>query len=405
VSLLLCVAAAADAPPAGGARPVAKLAGPAGTAVAFSRDGKLLLTAGGGEARVWDAATYEPRTPPLNHRRALSSAALSASGKCAVTSAGGEAVVWDARGTRLHTLDHPGMVHDVDISSDEATLATACSDGSARLWDAATGRLLAELKHEGSVATVSFGPDGRRLLTSASDKAGKSASPRRDTPPEAGRPAPRQVYVWDVGRKREVARLLRGYDDCVDRPAFSPDGRRVGVPAGWYGAIVCDAESGDHLARRGAITGYYGVTTVGFSRDGTRFLAAGDDGGEEVDAALRVMTLEPAPDGPLAFKFHTLCRLFPNTLVAAAAISPDGATVVSVFPEPLAFTGFGDDALVVGNVASGRDVLRVPEPRRRSGDPRSRRCVAFSPDGRRVAAGFASDGYTAVWEVPGATGP
>jgi hypothetical protein len=26
--------------------------------------------------------------------------------------------------------------------------------------------------------------------------------------------------------------------------------------------------------------------------------------------------------------------------------------------------------------------------------------AAFSPDGRRVAAGFASDGYTAVWEVP-----
>jgi hypothetical protein len=54
----------------------------------------------------------------------------------------------------------------------------------------------------------------------------------------------------------------------------------------------------------------------------------------------------------------------------------------------------------VSDVASGRDVLQIPEWERRSGDFRSRRCVAWSPDGRRVAAGFASDGYTAVWEVP-----
>ena len=26
--------------------------------------------------------------------------------------------------------------------------------------------------------------------------------------------------------------------------------------------------------------------------------------------------------------------------------------------------------------------------------------MAWSPDGKRVAAGFASDGFTGVWEVP-----
>ena len=31
--------------------------------------------------------------------------------------------------------------------------------------------------------------------------------------------------------------------------------------------------------------------------------------------------------------------------------------------------------------------------------------VEFSRDGRRVAAGFASDGYTGVWEVPEGKGP
>ena len=53
IALATVPAAAADPP--GGPRPLAKLPGPAGTAAAFSRDGKRLLTAGGDEARVWDA--------------------------------------------------------------------------------------------------------------------------------------------------------------------------------------------------------------------------------------------------------------------------------------------------------------------------------------------------------------
>jgi WD40 repeat protein len=400
----LCIAAmpasAADALPAGGPRPLAKLAGPAGTDVAFSRDGKLILTAGGDSARVWDARTFEPRTPPLTHRRAVSSASLSVSGKWAVTTAGAEAVLWEAQGgRRVRTLGHQGKVHDAAIRSDDTMLATACSDGSARLWDVATGRLVAELKHEGAVGTVSFSPDGKRLLTSALDKDARAA-PRPEKSPEAGRPSPRQVYVWDVQRQREVSHLLEGRDDCVGRPVFSPDGGRVGVPVGWYGAIICDPGTGNYLAQWRAITGFYGVTMVDFSRDGARFLAAGDDGGEEVDASVRVMTLKPAPNGPLDFKFDTVCRLFPNQSVSVAAIRPGGEMVASVFPEPASVVRNVDVALIVSDVASGRDVLRIPEWERRSSDPHPRRCVAWSPDGRRVAAGFASDGYTAVWEVP-----
>jgi WD40 repeat protein len=196
-------------------------------------------------------------------------------------------------------------------------------------------RPLAKLAGPAGTA-VEFSRDGKRLLTSALDK-GAPAAPRPDGSSEAGRPAPRQVYMWDVGRKREVARLLEGYDDCVGRPVFSPDGRRVGVPAGWQGTVICDAESGNYLAQWRAITGFYGVTMVDFSRDGKRFLAAGDDGGEAVDASVRVMTLKPAPDGPLDFEFDTVCRLFPVQTVVAAAISPDGNRVASVFPSRPSF--------------------------------------------------------------------
>ena len=107
IALATVPAAAADPP--GGARLLAKLPGPAGTAAAFSRDGKLLLTAGGDEARVWDAGTFEPVTPPLGHvkLKPLSDASISPDGKTVATAAGGEVDLWSARtGERLATISH-----------------------------------------------------------------------------------------------------------------------------------------------------------------------------------------------------------------------------------------------------------------------------------------------------------
>src|SRR5688500_8357349 len=78
----LATVPAAAADPPGGARLIAKLPGRAGTDVAFSRDGKRLLAAGGDEARVWNAETYEPVTDPLKHKdgATLRLAALSPDG-------------------------------------------------------------------------------------------------------------------------------------------------------------------------------------------------------------------------------------------------------------------------------------------------------------------------------------
>ena len=83
--------------------------------------GRRFATAcGDGIARVWDAATGEPVTPPLAHRR---------------------------RVTR------------VAFSPDGHRLATACRDGTARVWDAATGRPVTySLPHEARSATSASAP-------------------------------------------------------------------------------------------------------------------------------------------------------------------------------------------------------------------------------------------------------
>src|SRR5688500_6169425 len=75
---------------------LARLKGSSGAVVAFSADGTRILTAGGAEARVWDAQTFKPVTEPLKHDQELKSAVISADGRRVVTAAGTEAVVWDS---------------------------------------------------------------------------------------------------------------------------------------------------------------------------------------------------------------------------------------------------------------------------------------------------------------------
>ena len=50
-----------------------------------------------------------------------------------------------------------------------ARVATASDDGSARVFDAATGAELARLEHGDVVRAVAFAPDGTRVATASQD--------------------------------------------------------------------------------------------------------------------------------------------------------------------------------------------------------------------------------------------
>src|SRR5207302_748865 len=86
-------------------------------------------------------------------------------------------------------LDHGGAVDAVAFSPDGTRLATGSSDGSARVFDAATGAKVCRLDHDGAVAAVAFSPDGTRLATGSRDNSAR---------------------VFDAATGAEVCRLHHG---------------------------------------------------------------------------------------------------------------------------------------------------------------------------------------------------
>ena len=57
------------------------------------------------------------------------------------------------------------QVQDITYSPNRGLLATASLDGTARVWDARTGRPLRVLPHPDAVNNVAFSPDSRSLAT------------------------------------------------------------------------------------------------------------------------------------------------------------------------------------------------------------------------------------------------
>ena len=137
-------------------------------ALALSTESLLTMpTAQGGLALRHVLRIHPATRARLDHGGLVCGVAFSPDGtRVATGSYDGSARVFDAAtGAELARLDHGGLVYGVAFSPDGTRVATGSSDGSARVFDAATGAELARLDHDGSVYAVAFSPDGTRVAT------------------------------------------------------------------------------------------------------------------------------------------------------------------------------------------------------------------------------------------------
>ncbi len=317
----------------------------------FCPGGRLLVTDGRYDVRLWDPATRKAVWVRDGTEAQAHSIHGSPDGKAlAVGEDGGAVRLYEAAtGKELCRLQGrgDGPVFCVRFSPDARTLAATEGDGGVALWDLATGRPRSRLEGHHDLATsLAFSPDGKRLATAG-----------RDT----------TVRLWDAATGRELSPADR-HCAIVNAVALSPDGKVVAT-AGWDRvARLWDLASGRPV---GLLRGHRG--RVGFvqgSADGRYFVSAGlDDHVRVWDAATReeVRRLE----GELG----RVCSL---------ALSPDGKTVAAAtFQSRVRLWD-----LATGKAGRGIETPFVKVSR-----------IAFSPDGRTLAV--ADQNRIDLWELPG----
>ncbi|MDA0159993.1 TIR domain-containing protein [Solirubrobacter ginsenosidimutans] len=240
---------------------------------------------------------------------------------------------------RLDLRGHRQAIVTIDSTRDGRRIVTASEDGTARIWDAATGRSLHVLSgHDGFLNAARFSPDGRLVATVGGDD---------DT-----------IRLWDSSTGAEL-HTLTGHTGMIDDVAFSPDGTLLASFAGDGTVRLWTTADGElHALLRGHSRT---IVAAAFDPSG-KLLITGD-----VDDTARIWSVA---DG----KQLRVLRAGEG-IVFAVAFSPDGKQVATSLSRD-------DDSLItLWDTKSGRIERQRTTPDDIVGD------IEYTPDGRIVLLG------------------
>jgi len=251
--------------------------------------------------------------------------------------------------TLMNTLEgHTNLVLRVAFSNVNKYLASASSDGSVRIWDVSTYRLLATLPdHSGSVMGMAFSPDGTLVATGSED------------------PIVRLWQVTGITPIRQIANSSPG----MYHIALSPDGKIIAAGSEDNRLILRNASDGSILALLKEHTGR--VSSLAFSPDGKSLASGAEDKSVRLwQLTAQGATLKETLTG------HTAD-------INDVAFSPDGKIIASASDdmEVRLWDSETGELLFTLSGSKGR-VMRL----------------AFSPDGTRLATG-SSDRILRIWDV------
>jgi WD40 repeat protein/tetratricopeptide (TPR) repeat protein len=322
------------------------------TGLAFSPDGKTLLTVGYAKVGVWNVETGQ-RVAELDHIPDLvRSVAFAPDSHTILTgTVQGKAHLWDTSGKQLgDPLSHPGWIEAVGFAPDGRFFATGSKEGGIVVWDAASRRPRVSLEHPGGVTALAFGAD-RRLLSGGED---------------------RTARLWNLGGPRDPSgarSVVLAHQAPVEAVAFSPDGSLALTGSLDRTARVWDAATGRPIGQPLVHPGE--VLTVAFGPDGRTVAMAG--GRERGDARVWDLALGNPLGGPLTHAGSIL----------AVAVSPDGRRVATAGRDHMARLWDAHTGEPIGNA--------LPH----NGDVNT---VIFTPNSQNLVSG-GDDSTALFWEA------
>src|SRR6266480_5828637 len=341
--------------------------------------------------RLTTLLTYRDFDLPLQfkHHDPVFSAQFSSDGKMIVTgSQDGTATVWDAAsGEALSPLlKHDEKVWFAQFSPDGTRVLTV-SDRAARIWDVPSGNPVTDFLKQDVITSAQFSPDGTRVVTTAADH---------------------EARLWDARTGVQITEPLR-HDGPVLSAQFSRDGTRVATGSADKTARIWDAQTGKPLTPPLAHLGV--VKSVQFSPDGERLLSASWDWsariwdvgtgnmlvdclhGGQVDSAeftsdgARVVT--KSADKEVRIWDAQTGKMLTEPLqhqfvIASVTLSPDGTKIVTA--------GGHDNTIRVWSTQTGRLLFDSFK------HDRGVLSAQFSPDGKRLVSA-SWDGTARIWNL------
>jgi WD40 repeat protein len=276
-----------------------------GQLAAWSRDGRIIATGPHANNKIvlWDAATGMEirRTEGQGRNTRITALAFSPTDDAVLAAADFDKNVriWDAAtGKSLHNIKaHEKEVHCIAFTRDGGTLISGGGDGRMRFWDVKSGRQLHEIKPgRPTVNSVAFTSDGKLLAATGIGGA---------------------ISLWDAHTRKEIRRW-ETHEATASTLAFSPDGKTLAASAG-PAIRLWDPANGQEVNPFSAHRGF--VYVIRFADDAKSLFSYGDGQAIQWDLASRRNTgrLARGPLGPSGTERWYAMDLAPDGQTLAVA--------------------------------------------------------------------------------------